>query len=154
MSPLFRNLSVSAKTALIVEIVVGVAILLGGIFLIVSETKAPTPTPSVSATPATSTYISSLLQISLKYPYGWRIDPTFNGIPGIERYEGPDGFFQVDATNDPTRRKGPPAGEAGMLIMKYPKPIILGETKYRYFKLIADTDHLESIGQSVEFLNK
>lgn len=132
------------KIILIVEVIVGVLILIGGVFVLATETHAPTP----SATPAPefSTYISSVLQISLKYPYGWQQDPAFNGIPGIERYQGYDGFFQVDATNDPVKR-------AGTLVIKYPKPIMLGETKYKYFKLIADANHLQSIGATVEFLN-
>ena len=130
---------------LIIEIIVGVLILVGGVFVLATETHAPTP--SSSPTPQFSTYISSLLQISLKYPYGWQQDPSFNGIPGIERYQGADGFFQVDATNDPTPRKG-------KIIKKYPKPIKLGETTYRYFVLIADAAHLKEIGDSIEFLNQ
>ena len=130
---------------LTIEIAVGVLILLGGIFVLTTDTKAPTAT--ASPTPQFSTYISSILQVSLQYPYGWQPDPSFNGIPGIERYQGIDGFFQVDATNDPTPRKG-------KLIKKYPKPIKLGETTYRYFVLIADAAHLKEIGDSVVFLNK
>ena len=137
------------RTILTIEIVIGILILIGGIFVLATETKAPngsldspSPIPSES-----STYISSVLQISLQYPYGWQIDPSFNGIPGIERYQGADGFFQVDATNDFAKK-------AGRLIMKYPKPIKLGETTYRYFVLIADAAHLKEIGDSVQFLGK
>ena len=135
------------KTFLIIEIIVGVLILIGGIFVLTTGTSAPSPTPSVSPNPQFSTYISSPLQISLKYPYGWQQDPTFNGIPGIERYQGGDGYFQVDATNDPAKKKG-------QLIIKYPKPIRLGDTPYRYFVLHADAVHLQSIGESVKFLNQ
>ena len=133
------------RVFLIIEIVVGLLILIGGIFVLATETKAPAPT--ASPTPQFSTYISSILQISLKYPYGWQQDPSFNGILGIERYQGADGFFQVDATNDSAKK-------SGRLVMKYPKPIKLGETTYRYFVLIADAEHLKEIGASVEFLNK
>ncbi|MEK7583541.1 MAG: hypothetical protein AAB483_04040 [Patescibacteria group bacterium] len=134
---------------LVIEIIVGVLILIGGVFVLATETKAPNgSTSSPFSTPlGPSTYISSLLQISLQYPYGWQPDPSFNSIPGIERYQGIDGFFQVDATNDPTPRKG-------KIIKKYPKPIKLGDTNYRYFVLIADAAHLKEIGDSVEFLNK
>ena len=139
------------KTILIIEAIVGVLILIGGIFVLAKETKAPvlrseSPSPSFAGQ-AQSTYISSPLQISLRYPYGWQIDPTFNGIPGIERYTGADGYFEVDATNDPTPRKG-------RLILRYPKAITLGTTRYRYFVLKADAAHLKSIGDTVEFLNK
>ncbi len=131
---------------LIVEIIVGVLILLGGVFVLTTKSHAPTIPPFPSATPQSSTYVSSLLQISLKYPYGWQQDPSFNGIPGIERYQGVDGFFQVDATNDPMPRKG-------KVIKKYPKPIKIGETTYRYFVLIADAAHLKEIGDSVVFIS-
>ena|SRR3989344_5525859 len=135
------------KTFLIIEIIVGVLILLVGIFVLATESRAPSPAPSVSPTPQFSTYISSILQISLQYPYGWQQDVSFNGIPGIERYQGVGGFFQVDATNDSAKK-------AGRLVIKYPKPIKIGETTYRYFVLIADAEHLKEIGDSVEFLNK
>lgn len=135
------------KIALIIEAVVGVLILLGGIFLVTTKGHAPTVTPTPSTTPQYSTYISSILQISLQYPYGWQIDPNYNGIPGIERYQGSSGFFQVDATNDPAPR-------AGRIIKKYPKPIKIGETTYRYFVLQADAAHLKSIGATVVFINK
>ena len=133
----------NTRLLLRIEIIVGALILIGGVFVLAYHPKksGATPTP----TPEFSTYISSILQISLKYPYGWQPDPNFNGIPGIERYQGSDGFFQVDATNDATPRKG-------MLIKKYPKPVNIGETTYRYFKLIADPGHLKSIVDSVEFL--
>src|SRR3989344_4856736 len=132
------------KIILIIEAVVGMLILLGGIFVLATEGRAPTVSPSASVAPQFSTYISSVLQVSLKYPYGWQLDTTFNGIPGIERYEGPDGFFQVDADNESTQRKG-------TIVKKYPKAIMLGETKYRYFVLRADPAHLQSIGASIEF---
>mgnify|MGYP001565774884 FL=1 len=133
-----------ARTILFIEAVVGVLILLGGIFLITTKTQAPSLSPS--PTPSSSTYISSLLHISLQYPYGWQIDPTFNGIPGIERYQGSDGgYFQVDASNDPTPHRD-------MIIKKYPKPIKLGETTYRYFVLKADAVHLKTIADSITFL--
>ena len=131
------------KIILVIEAFVGVLILAGGIFIAAYESHAPTVTPT---TPELSTYISEPLQISLKYPYGWQIDPAFNGIRGIERYQGPDGFFRVDATNDSTRRKN-------TWIKKYSTPIMLGETKYRYFLLEADPAHLASISASVEFFN-
>ena len=140
------------KIILIIEAIVGVLILLGGIFLIATESKAPSPTPVPSASsggtgqaPVFSTYISSPLQISLLYPYGWRIDATYNSIPGLERYQGPDGYFRVDATNDPAPRKN-------WIIKKYPKPIKLGATTYKYFVLEADANHLKSIGDTVIFL--
>ena len=68
-----------------------------------------------------------------------------NGIPGIERYSGPDGYFEVGATNNPTPKKG-------TIIKKYPKAIKLGETTYRYFTLKADETHLKSIGDTITFL--
>lgn len=132
---------------MIIEIIVGALILLGGVFVLSYESKAPTITPTTTSTPQFSTYISSILQISLQYPYGWMLDTDFNGIPGIERYQGTEGFFQVDATNDPTPRKG-------KTIKKYPKPIKIGETTYKYFVLVADAEHLSSIANSVEFLNQ
>lgn len=128
-----------------IEIVIGLLILAGGIFLLAAGNHEPTQ--AVMPTPSLSVYVSSPLQITLKYPSAWQIDPAFNGIPGIERYQGTDGYFQVDATNDPMKR-------AGRLIMKYPKPITLGTTKYRYFVLYADAGHLKSIGDTVEFMNK
>ena len=140
-------MSSRTKTILIIEAVVGVLILLGGIFLVTTKGHAPSPAPSASVLPQFSTYISSILQISLQYPYGWQIDPNYNGIPGIERYQGSNGFFQVDATNDPALR-------AGRIIKKYPKAIKIGETTYRYFLLQADANHLKSIGSSVEFINR
>ncbi|MEK7616089.1 MAG: hypothetical protein AAB420_02705 [Patescibacteria group bacterium] len=142
---MFNGISGHARTILIIEIIVGVLILIAGIFVLTTEGNAPTVSPSPIPTPQFSTYISSLLQISLEYPYGWEVDPEFNGIPGIERYKGSDGFFEVGATNDPTPKKG-------MIIKKYSKPIILGETKYRYFTLKADAEHLKSISDSITFL--
>ncbi len=137
------------RIILIIEIIVGVLILIGGVFVLATETKAPNgSTSSPSSTPlGPSTYISSILQVTLNYPYGWQPDQSFNSIPGIERYQGIDGFFQVDATNDPSKK-------VGRIIKKYPKPIKLGDTMYRYFVLIADAAHLKEIGDSVEFLNK
>lgn len=127
---------------IIIEIIVGVLIVVGGVFVLTTNTKAPAPTSSPA--PQFSTYISSILQISLQYPYGWQIDPNFNGIPGIERYQGSDGYFQVDATNDPASIKG-------KIIKKYPKPIKIGDTTYKYFVLSADAAHLKEIGDSVVF---
>ena len=94
-----------AKKVLIAEIIVGALILIGGVFVFATPTNAPTATPS--STPTSSTYISSVLQISIEYPYGWQVDPTFNGIPGIERYQGAQEseFFEVGATNNPTPKK-------------------------------------------------
>lgn len=137
------------RVFLIIEIIVGALVLIGGVFVLATETKAPNgSTSSPSSTPlGPSTFISSPLQVSLRYPYGWQQDASFNGITGIERYQGVDGFFQVDATNDPAKK-------AGRLIMKYPKAIKLGETTYRYFVLIADAAHLKEIGDSVVFLNQ
>ena len=132
-----------ARTILFIEAVVGVLILLGGIFLVTTKTQAPGFSPS--PTPGSLTYISSVLHISLQYPYGWQIDPTFNGIPGIERYQSGEYYFEVGATNDPTLHKG-------MIIKKYPKPIKLGVTTYRYFVLKADAVHLKTIADSITFL--
>ena len=137
------NVSNTARKILIVEIIVGVLLLIAGVFIFATETQAPTASPE--ATPEFSTYISSVMQISLQYPYGWKVDPSFNGIPGIERYQGVDGSFEVGATNDSTPKKG-------MIIKKYPKAIKLGDTTYRYFTLKSDAAHLKAIGDSVTFL--
>jgi len=134
-----------AKKLLIIEIIVGVLILIAGVFLITYEGMAPTISPSATMIPENSMYISSPLQITLSYPYGWKIDPAFNGIPGIERYIGKNGFFEVGATNDPTPMKG-------VVIKKYPKPIKLGVTTYKYFTLKVDEAHLKTIGDSVKFI--
>ena len=122
------------KTILIVEIIVGILILIGGVFLVTLEGKAPV-VASPSVTPEFATYSSPLLQISLQYPYGWSVDPEYNGIPGLERYKGPDampdgrqGYFRVDAVNSAKAPKN-------SIVKKYPKPIKLGTTTYRYFLL-------------------
>lgn len=131
------------RVAIIIESIVAVLILIGAIFVLTAKHTHPQPT--ASQTPATSEYISSPLQISLRYPYGWQLDTTYATIPGLDRYQGPDGFFEVEATNDPTPR-------AGIFIKKYPKPIKIGTTTYRYFVLKADAAHLKSIADSVEFI--
>ena len=146
----FSSMSPRNRAIIIVEIGVGILILIGGVFLLATEGRAPMQ--SATPMPSMSTYVSSPLQVTFKYPGGWQIDPAFNGIPGIERYQSVDGppaqvgYFQIDATNDPTKR-------AGRLIIKYPKPIKLGTTTYRYFVLYADAEHLKSIGDTVEFMN-
>ena len=142
---LFANMPEKTRGILIVECVIGIAIIVGGIFVLTINSRVPTQLATPLA--GISTYVSSPLQVTFQYPSTWQIDPVFNGIPGIERYQGSDGYFQVDATNDPTKR-------SGRLIIHYPKTIKLGTTTYRYFVLYADASHLKSIGDTVEFMNK
>ncbi len=130
------TLSPKLRVALIVEAIVAVLILIGAIFVLTAKHSSPEPTPT------SSEYISQLLQISLKYPYGWKLDTEFATIPGLDRYEGPDGYFEVNVTNDAVAKRG-------TIVKKYPKPITLGTTKYKYFLLTADAAHLKSIGDSV-----
>ena len=128
------------RALFITELIVGALIIIGVVLVFVI--KAPS-----ARAPADdlATYVSSPLQVTFKYPAEWHVDPTYNGIPGIERFVGPDGYFRIDATNDPTKHPD-------RLVIRYPKPIKLGTTTYRYFKLIADPGHLQQIGNSVEFL--
>jgi hypothetical protein len=132
------------RKLLIIEIIVGVLILIGGIF--VFSTKSTAPEPSMSATPQTSEYISLLLQVSLKYPYGWQLDTEYKTVPGLDRYKGESGYFEVSATNSAIAK-------TGTIVKKFPKPIKLGVTTYKYFLLTADLSHLKSIGDSVIFIS-
>ncbi len=145
---IFHNMPPRTKLVLGIEIAVAVLILIGGIFLLALEGHAPTVTPSVSATPEFSTYASPILQISFQYPSGWTVDPGYNGVLGLERYKSPDvaetGFFRVDATNNPIAPKN-------SIVKKYPKPIKIGITTYRYFLLEADPAHLKSIAATITF---
>ena len=145
MSPLFQNLPPRTKTVLLIEIVVGVVILLGGIFLLATEGKAPSPSP-VASVGKTSTYISSVLQIQLKYPYGWQRDEAYTAIEGLERFASPDGqgFFRVDASNSAIPKKN-------QIIIKYTKPIMIGETEYKNFVLEVDPAHIQTIKESIVF---
>ena len=138
MSALFKNLPSGLRIALIIEAVVAVAILVAAVFLLTTRRNSE-PIPQFSE------YISSPLQISLKYPYGWQLDTSFATIPGLDRYRGVDGFFEVGATNSASAKPG-------SFIKKYPKPIKLGDTIYKYFLLTADSDHLKSMSESVIFL--
>ena len=131
------------RTVLIIEIIVGVLILIAVVFIFSAETTAPEP--NISVTPQTSEYISSLLQVSLKYPYGWQLDIEYQTIPGLDRFQGINGYFIVGATNSSVAKKG-------TIVKKYPKPIKLGTTTYKYFLLTADAEHLKSIGDSVVFM--
>lgn len=90
----FNSFTPRGRLFIKIEIAIALLIVLGGIFLFTFEGKAPT----VSGTPALtlSTYISSPLQVSFKYPYSWNADPNSPGLPGLQRYEGSDGFFEPD----------------------------------------------------------
>ena len=138
MSALFKNLPPGLRIALIIEAVVAVAILVAAVFLLTAKRSS-------DLVPQFSEYISSPLQISLKYPYGWQLDTSFATIPGLDRYKGLDGFFEVGATNSSKAK-------VGTFAKKYPKPIKLGDTIYKYFLLTADSDHLKSMSESVIFL--
>jgi len=139
MKQLFQNLSPGLRIALIIEAIVAVAILVVAVFLLTAK-RSSEPVPQFSE------YISLPLQISLKYPYGWQLDTSFATIPGLDRYTGENGYFEVSATNSSKAK-------VGTFVKKYPKPIKLGATTYRYFLLTADPAHLKSIGDTVVFIN-
>lgn len=87
------------KKLLIIEIIVGVLIIAAGVYILASGTNFYPFGIRATPTPTKLIYISSPLRISLKYPSNWNIDAAYNGIPGIERFQGSDGFFNVDALN-------------------------------------------------------
>ncbi len=67
----------------------------------VREEQAPLPTPTAAPTSPASqgwaTHVSSRFAVCLRYPPNWVPN---RGYP--ERYEGPDGFFQLEAATSPT----------------------------------------------------
>ncbi len=138
------------RIVVIVEMIVGVLIPIVLIVVLImgrSSSVVPSPTPA----PADLTYVSSLLQVSLKYPMGWQLDTSYATIPGLDRFIGADGFFEASATNSPVQNTMLIKGTERM-VKKYPKPIKLGTTTYRYFLLTADAEHIKSIGDSVVFM--
>lgn len=140
----------------------------------------------VSAIPKYNTYTNKNYQVSFKYPNTWKANTIY-----IDRYEGPDGFFQVSAssgqnitideiakleashqlmpygsnptikvfnTNGLSCRLIIPSSDQlkemknqAALIVKYPSPIEILGSKYYYFILWADKDHIEQIGKTLKF---
>lgn len=129
-------------------------------------------------------YTNSVYRVSFPYPAYWhRVSE--------ERYEGPDGFFQVSAISAGNQISDVCSSEAfhplmpygssprivmmaiqnreacfivpsadqptemnrqAALIVKYPRPVQIGETSYNYFILWADVDHICQIGWRLSFL--
>ncbi|KGE19188.1 PD40 domain-containing protein [Paenibacillus wynnii] len=129
-------------------------------------------------------YTSFVYRVSFPYPANWR------GV-SEERYEGPDGFFQVSAISAGDRISDVCNSEAfhplmpygssprivmrtiqnreacfifpsadqpvemnkqAALIVRYPRPVQIGETFYNYFILWADVNHIRQMGERLSFL--
>ncbi|MGM0883758.1 MAG: hypothetical protein ACQEXQ_22335 [Bacillota bacterium] len=139
--------------------------------------------PSVRRVPE-NIYTSFVYRVSFPYPANWsRISE--------ERYEGPNGFFQVSAISTGDRIADVCSSEAfhplmpygssprivmitiqnreacfifpsadqpaemnkqAALIVRYPRPVQIGETFYNYFILWADVNHIHQIGGRLSFL--
>ncbi|WP_310829140.1 hypothetical protein [Paenibacillus pedocola] len=129
-------------------------------------------------------YTNSVYRVSFPYPAYWhRVSE--------ERYEGPDGFFQVSAISAGNRIADVCNSEAfhplmpygssprivmmmiqdqeacfifpsadqpvemnrqAALIVRYPRPVQIGDTFYNYFILWADENHIRQIGGRLSFL--
>ncbi len=104
MKNFFKNLSRGQKIAVVAEVIVAVIVVVVGVF--VFSTKDLTPSTDQSKSD-TSTYITQTLQLSLKYPYGWKLDTSYATIPGLDRYVGEKGeFFSVDAFDSVSIEEG------------------------------------------------
>lgn len=129
-------------------------------------------------------YTSTVYRVSFPYPADWRYVRE-------ERYEGPDGFFQVSAISAgdriadvccsdayhplmpygssprifkmtirnqeaclivPSADQPAEMNEQAALIVRYPRPVQIGETLYNYFILWADVNHIRQIGGRLSFL--
>lgn len=139
--------------------------------------------PSVRRIPENS-YTSFVYRVSFPYPANWRRISE-------ERYEGPDGFFQVSAISAGDRIADVCSSEAfhplmpygsspriiamtiqnqeacfifpsvdqpsemnkqAALIVRYPRPVQIGETFYNYFILWSDINHIRPMGRRLSFL--
>lgn len=131
-----------------------------------------------------STYTNTNYKVQFQYPSHWERVTD-------EKYEGPDGFFQLSAvlsevsidvvcqneahhplnpygtqpTINQTQIQNQPAcfifpsqdqppemkGQAA-LIVQYPEPVIIEDTRYNYFILWADQEHIVELSRSLTFL--
>lgn len=130
------------------------------------------------------TYTNSVYKVKFQYPSHWESVTD-------EKYEGPDGFFQLSAVfsddsidvvcqNEahhplnpygtqpsidqtqiqnqpacfifPSQDQPPEMKDQAALIVHYPAPVIIEGTRYNYFILWADQDHIGEISSSLTFL--